>query len=519
MLYKRIVLTWAAEEVSAYLKAERDEQKALFHFTPEEWELSVANWSGFVTSRGAGSALDPGVFYTPSSGLVAEQEGAEKVGEERFSKVLAAQHEQCLICAAMQDIKNDGWISKEMREQKIKRLAHTVPKVMPFPATGGPIPPEVLGESNFEDLVNVSAWGHERVRPAPQKDPLSNLDRLREALPQANILEPKPGSFNELAERKDYVTATEELLRATSNGELLDIIIQHSENTELYRERVNVFRQNKTSAADAIMWADTTQCLSNGEKETYARLAAAVWELERDLMILEGKKEALKKQLQVVKYGYTPHPYSKGRAEKRKKFGIGYYPELDARSIKYGRVGLNGLLHSDEEDGGEVTAEEEEKEDEPAHSAPWQEAVEPNAGPQGSSVPYSFTESPEQIHDEEPASVNAGTSLFLNAISKFRRQAIDDVQEDNASSSTEKGLFKYDQMGGALPAMEEDVREGTPVASASEGKAKKDSKTEGLMEEDGVSLKDFAVKPDDKKSKGMQKLSIKEGSTLRPQWR
>ena len=67
--------------------------------------------------------------------------------------------------------------------------------------------------------------------------------------------------------------------------------------------------------------------------------------------------------------------------------------------------------------------------------------------------------------------------------------------------------------------MEEDVGEGTPVASASEGKAKKDSKTEGLMEEDGVSLKDFAVKPDDKKSKGMQKLSIKEGSTLRPQWR
>lgn len=352
MLYKRIVLTWAAEEVSAYLKAERDEQKALFHFTPEEWELSVANWSGFVASRGAGSALDPGVFYTPSNGLVEEQEGAAKVGEERFSKVLAAQHEKCLICAAAQDIKNDGWISEELSEQKIKRLAHTIPKVMPFPATEGPIASEVLGESNFEDLVNVSAWGHERARPAPQKGPLSNLDRLGEALPQADVLEPKPGSFHELAERKDYVTATEELLRATSDGELLDIIIQHSENTELFRERVDVFRQNKTSAADAITWADTTQCLSDGERESYARSAAAVWELERDLVILEEKREAVKKQLQVARYGYTPHPYSKGRAETRRKFGIGYYPELDARSIKYGRVSLNGIVHSDEENGG-----------------------------------------------------------------------------------------------------------------------------------------------------------------------
>ena len=230
--------------------------------------------------------------------------------------------------------------------------------------------------------------------------PLSNLEKLRVALPKVDVLEPRVGSYHGFIERKGYLSATDNLLKSTDASALLDVIIHSPE----FRQRVDVFRQNKLTAADAVSNADSFQRLSPAEKDTYARSAAEAWELERDLERLENMQEAVEEQIKRAKEGYTAHPYSKGRAAARKKFGIGYYPDLDARSIRYGRPGLNGIVHSnaeEEEDGEEEVEKAEEKIGEEMPGVTTQaEAVELNAEPNSSPSPHNLTESSEQFQEE-----------------------------------------------------------------------------------------------------------------------
>jgi hypothetical protein len=390
----RIKLTSAADEQRQRLKAEREELQTLYHVSPEEWDWSEVMWRKWVQNRDTGSAPDPGRFHTP--GEEAEEEKPGNIGEERFSKVVEAQHDNCLTCKAVQYIKEDWMISEEEREKRLARLAHTVPRVMPFPPTQGPISAQVPSELSLDALLNVSSWGHERAWSGHKISPLSNLEKLRVALPKADVLEPKVGSYHEFVERKEYLSATDDLLKNADASAMLDVIIRDPE----LRQRVDVFRQNKQMAADAVSNADSLQRLNSAEKDTYARSAAEAWELERDLVRLEKMQEAVKEQIKRAREGYTAHPYSKGRAVARKKFGIGYYPDLDARSIRYGRPGLNGIIRSDaeEEDGDEEKVKEVKEKFGKMPGVPTQaEAVELNAQPNSSPSPHNLTELPEQI--------------------------------------------------------------------------------------------------------------------------
>ena len=235
-------------------------------------------------------------------------------------------------------------------------------------------------------------------------------------------------------------------------------------------------------------------------------------------------QEAVKEQIKKASEGYTAHPYIIGRAVERKMFGIEYYPDVNARSIGYGCPGLTGSVHSNakEEGDGEKEVEKvEEKIGEEMPGVPTQaEAVELDAEPNSSPSPHNLTESPERIQEEQLAQTNPGLTLFQSTIQGWRKQNEEETQDDNRSSSTEGGPFKHGAPRGRIPVITETVMPGNRVSAATtpKGKAKKDSKVEGLMEEDGVSLKDFATMSDGQKPKGTRKFSIRKGAS-RPQWR
>lgn len=156
----------------------------------------------------------------------------------------------------------------------------------------------------------------------------------------------------------------------------------------------------------------------------------------------------------------------------------------------------------------------------PAHAEP----AELNVNPASPPSPHTLTESPgEQIRGEMPAQSTSGPGLFLNILHNFHQHTLEAAQEDNGSPLTEGDPVKHDVTPEDVPAVE-DAAAATvsanelPASSTTKGKAKKDSKVEGLMEDEGVSLKDLTAESDEKKLKGVRKGSVKPGPS-RPVWR
>jgi hypothetical protein len=91
------------------------------------------------------------------------------------------------------------------------------------------------------------------------------------------------------------------------------------------------------------------------------------------------------------------------------------------------------------------------------------------------------------------------------------------VQSGGQSSSTDGDLFNYNAMQQTILNEVTTASDGAQVSSVPDRKEKKDSKTEGLIEEDGVSLKGFTKRTEAEKPKKMSRASYK--AIARPEWR
>lgn len=100
--------------------------------------------------------------------------------------------------------------------------------------------------------------------------------------------------------------------------------------------------------------------------------------------------------------------------------------------------------------------------------------------------------------------------MFLNTLQNFRKRAHATAQEDNISPSTEDDSFQYDAAQNFITTTGGTATLDTELAanSASNGQAKKDSKVEGMMEEDGV-------RSEGKIPKILRKFSFKGRSSRR----
>ncbi|KAF2630370.1 hypothetical protein BU25DRAFT_446608 [Macroventuria anomochaeta] len=496
-----------SEQAEAALKTEERveedtawrELKELYHVSDAEWEASEAQWREWVSKRDTAGALDAGRFYVPPEKLLWRDYSSG--AEERLSKVVEVQHKSCLTCRAIEVVKGDVTISGEEKEKRIARLAHTIPWLQPLPSAGGPISPRVLGESNFDDLLNVSAWGYEAAKSAQEMSAPSKVGTLKKALPKADILNFMNGSKHEFKDRKEHLCATKVLLKSTDADAILDAAI----DDPTFLQRAHVFRQNKQAMENAISAADSLQRLSVAEKRTASKAAAEAWELERDLVRLEKIQESLKARIGSAKNGYSVNRYNNKRCQDRKKS----YADTGSHPIRYGTLGLHKGADSDDEEEEDV--EEEKQEDnivadespiERAERNIWErqqrqklpdttrqaETGKLNASKESSPSPPILTESPAQIDEEQPAQYTVAHSMFVKALRNFNEHNLEAAQEDNESASTEGDPFKYDAAQETTSTVGEAATPGNEVAtgSASKGKAKKDSKTEGLMEEDGV---------------------------------
>lgn len=89
-------------------------------------------------------------------------------------------------------------------------------------------------------------------------------------------------------------------------------------------------------------------------------------------------------------------------------------------------------------------------------------------------------------------------------------------QGDNASVSTDGNPFGLEDTLNVVSTIQQVAGPSTEVATdpsgKGKGKAEKDSKVEGLLEEDGISLKDFAPEIEQKQGGPLRKLSVKAGS-------
>ncbi|KAJ4398523.1 hypothetical protein N0V91_010162 [Didymella pomorum] len=144
----------------------------------------------------------------------------------------------------------------------------------------------------------------------------------------------------------------------------------------------------------------------------------------------------------------------------------------------------------------------------PAQSAP----VESPEQESGSSLAPPGTTKPAETHIEE------GTDPVV--LTESPEELID---EDNASVSTDNNPFGPENALNVVSTTQEaagpSTEEVTPASAKDKGRAVKNSKVNGLLQEGGISLKDFAPEVEQKKGRSLRKLSVKAGSSSRPAWK
>ncbi|KAH6622216.1 hypothetical protein C7974DRAFT_473564 [Boeremia exigua] len=410
-------------------RSEWDELAALYHVSDAEWNASQTQWREWVSKRDTVGALDAGRFHIPPEKAV-WQEG-RILGEERFSKALSPQHEGCLSCSMKRDVESDETLSGEKKAEQLAQLAHDVP-ILRVPANaGGPVLPQTFDELSFEQLVDISAWNHDRAKPS-------------------------------------------QTMAASQIASLME---------------------------EAINAADSLQHLSTAEKKAYCVAAAEAWKLQLDLVRLEHVRQSIESRIEIAKTGYSVSTYNIKKCRDRMK----NMAELEGRYVRYG--GLSVFRRSYAGDERKDIEHEEDKEDDVITAeVPHTEVKEIEQKDSGSESVHSTHDMAKprgRSENEQTAQSTAARDLFFNTMRTFNQLNRKTVQENDARASTEDG-----------PCEPWVGRE-----KASTGMVKKDSKVESLMEEDGVSLQDFAARPEEKGTAGLRKLSTENGSSSRPRWR
>jgi hypothetical protein len=193
---------------------------------------------------------------------------------------------------------------------------------------------KVLQNTNKDGFDDVASERCERGRPT-QTGTLSKEDYWRRALPRLDVL------GQESQERRGQCSATNFLLTKANETALLGAVIADLSLSQ----RVRVFRENKATMERAINGADTLQCLSTTEKDTYSTVAAEAWELGRDLVRLEKMQESIRLRLHSAKTGYSVNRYNEKRCSDRRRDWI----DTGSHLIRCGSLGLhkNTCIDSD----------------------------------------------------------------------------------------------------------------------------------------------------------------------------
>ena len=217
-------------------------------------------------------ALDAGRFHVPSSKPKWQERGE---GEERFSRLVKPLHEKCVMCSAIEEVEADVALAENEKRARLQGLAHKVPTLrLLWMGSLGAL--QSTNEDGFDDSVSErSEQGHPmKIGTSPRGE------YWRRALPKQDILgqgsQEKRGQYD----WRDGCSATKALLANANENALLEAVIADPSLSQ----RAKVFRENKATIERAINEADTLQCLSTTEKDTYSTVTAEAWELERDLV-------------------------------------------------------------------------------------------------------------------------------------------------------------------------------------------------------------------------------------------
>ncbi|KAF1933374.1 uncharacterized protein M421DRAFT_789 [Didymella exigua CBS 183.55] len=476
----------AALEAEAAAKVIADLRQR-YKSTSAEREESHKAWRKWLASRSDEGAPPLPDFVTGWRDFVPaakpKQEKVASFGEARFGKQVSARHDKCFLCEAIETTRADPELPCEDKRQRLQRLEHTIPKLIMGRSTA----PGVQDGPTFDNLVSVSAWGHESSSPGQvyiAVTAVSNEGLLRNALNEVGSIE------STLDTKKGQHGLSRTITRflvesAPGDTEIMDRLINDKvfrQHSEAVRQRVNLYRANRDAALTALIAASCDKRLSLGDIETASKAKADALELERDLAKLKTSQKAYKARIELVRIGQSVPEYSRKWCEMRRhRWRTGIDRECEE---------LENSLEVDpsfrERDPFELIKrirwEYQEERSLPGTPPPAEEAT---ALSNHSLTPPALTELPE------PQNQGPGPSTkTLQEINRRTRE-----QEDNTSVSTDGDPFALEKALDVVPKTQDTARPGSDMAAtySPKGKDKKDSKVESLLGEDGVSLKDFAV--------------------------
>jgi hypothetical protein len=507
------------------LQAEDEELTRLFHVSSEDWVASQKHWRDWVLSRNLEHApLDPRRFHIPV-GLAEwqkkEQEGI--TGEARFSEVRQAHHEKCVTCKAVRLTMQDPRFDDVTRAARLKRLEHIRPRLRVSGSVESLVSCRQMGKLSAQELnyiVNQSAWEDQPIKSVRKKRTSTVIEELGNALPRPDLFETGSQSSSKRWSRRNFHKATDHLLQDPENGPMAD---------PAYLLRAQVFRQNVLAIEKAVDSIESCQRLSMTDRRSLAKIITEVWELKKDIARLEGILRTVRVRVDRV----CP---SNAENAKARRNGCG---ETEEGLVRHNRPTSNVRVFEDDksdESGdkevesstatessiNDVVGTSQAEEQASCNETADLKAIEPFAEAKHSPTPLNHDESAEQpTRGDGPAQALDG-STFYDTMLKFHHQTGHDAQieqdqaaQDNAQSfSAENDTLKYDTTREPSPS---NVAILGSESSASKGKKKKDSKTEELIGEDGVSMKEFATKIEERKSRRTSRNSYKTGT--KPAWR
>lgn len=471
------------------------ELRERFRSTDGEREESQRQWRDWLASRSdEGGAPDFVSGWREAVPAV-----TPVVGEARFSTVLRARHDKCVLCDAIEITKADRALAGEEMRQRLWRLKHSIPRLLYSPPPIGVIALGAQNEATFDHLVSASAWGHqETLSTATPGELLGDMSLVADDID--NVLA-----------SKDYPLSSSITRLLASCADDTDIINNLLNNKAIMRHhgtvlrRIKVYRANRDAEEARLIAAGCHKRLSIEEIRTASKAKADVLELKRDLAMLETTQTACEANLTLVRACPDVLDVSKRLAENR-RFATtsGFFHRQQGGRDPYN---LHGRRYTDEEGEDGMQLDSQQRPTLPTPLQAGQETAMANESPTN----IFRCESPEQYTD------NPGP--LTTTLQDSSRRTWE--QEDNASVSTDGDPFSLERALDVVPTTQGTAVSisGEAIAPSYKGKEKKDSKVEGFLDDDGVSLKDFAVVPDQKKGKPFRTLSVEAGSSSRPPWR
>lgn len=311
------------------------------------------------------------------------------------------------------------------------------------------------------------------------------------------------------------------------------------EYSKAVKQRVNLYKYNKETARFALQ-----NRLDHESVEKAAKAKADAVELERDLAMLQSTLNATRARLEHVKNGNgrSVLEFNKTFCQMRRykwdaglhmeKEGIRYRPAVPDPAVKEGNSPFEEIwkmrdiyqeqrsLRGSPPPPGEDLSES---------STPPTQSIssEPHDRRSRRSKKPAMVTRPTETRVAEGATttaVNESTKTQFDGQNPFAKtlQEVNEhtcEQEDTGYTSTESSTFVLEDALNAVSntneAAESSLEVVTAASAKGKGKAKKDSKVDGLLEQDGISLKDFAPEVEQNKGRPLRKLSVKAGSSSR----